>query len=175
MFWDGYVIYQTKDLKAIKTKNFKDVYNRLKSGLENIINSKTAKYFDNFCYILFRDRLLVPGDNTQGRLKTVVTLCFKDEEVDGIINRFKNDFLTRYVDKIGRHDEYFTMQMYKKLQPIEIQYFNSEMKFEKTSPIARRFYTSFTREGLVLLPDKVHTYIFNKKKETRPHSNPVFL
>jgi len=88
-------------------------------------------------------------------------MCFKEEEVEGIISKFKPDFLTRYVSKISNHEQYFTMQMFRQEQPIEVQYYSPEMNFDKSTPTPKRFYTKFTKEGLIMSPEKV-LFIYKK-------------
>ena len=51
--------------------------------------------------------------------------------------------------------------MFRQEQPIEVQYYSPEMNFDKSTPTPKRFYTKFTKEGLIMSPEKV-LFIYKK-------------
>ena len=140
----------TSQFNEIHTQNYKDIYNKLKPKIDNLISLKTTDFFQEFCILAFRKKLMIEGDYSSAKINTAVIMCLKPDETEQIIKRFKTEFLNFLTNSIDQSDELLALQQFQENQPLQVQFYDPALDLSSPSADLPNFYTSFSDQGLVL-------------------------
>jgi len=124
----------------------------------NILRPKVELYakkygtndFNKYCFFAFRQKFRDNFKPSLGKIFTVVIFCLDQDYPDQVLNKFSTDFINSYESAIVEEKDFNKIQNYRLKQNIMIQYYDVTAKISVDNPVLPNFYTSFSKEGLVL-------------------------
>ena len=150
LFWDGIVIYRSHEFKFIKTPIFKAIFEKLKPGLETIIQSKGSREFQNSCYTFVKMKHKIPGDYKTIIRTQLVVACFKSSETENIKEKFYKKFINYHSVAVKEEKQLLKLQRYQLGLQIQLQYWDNDITFDNTNPVAKKYYSVITPQGFTL-------------------------
>lgn len=124
--------------------------------------------------LLFRKQLKIPGNYHTPYGFQVVSLYFEEKNKDDM-HSFQKLFMERYMKKILTEKNFLKLQQLKKNQPVYVQHFNTNMKYNEQNPQAENFYMSLAKNGLIFNSEKLssptttkHSFRFSQLLSCRP-------
>lgn len=154
---DGIILFDNLPFFAhIKNEIYKDVLSNFKPKILKFAHKYGSEKFDKFCFFAFRKKYKDEKEKGLGKMWTTVTMCLNQDTPDAALEKFSTDFKKNYSEFVFKERQYMKVQNYRLSQNIEIQYYDPLAKIDLKDPEVPDFYTSFSKEGLVLNKDVNH-------------------
>lgn len=146
-----------EEFAHIKTKQYKEVTNKIQPKIVRLAKNKGLEYFTKYCFFALREKLKVPTNKNEGKIITSTIFCMNKETPDPALEKFYNDFNNNYSDEVYDENDFNKIQRYRKSQIIDLQYYTGMGKKADEGEIPD-FYSAFGPEGMVM----------NKSKDQKP-------
>jgi len=124
--------------------------NNLRPKIELFARKFGIEKFNKYCFFSFRKKLKDNQKPQLGQIFTSVIFCLDQNYSSEILKKFSYDFIKYYELAIFNEKDFNKIQQYRLKQNIMIQYYDPSEKLSSEYPRLPNFYTSFTKEGLVL-------------------------
>ena len=134
--------------------------------LEKFTHEFGEESFNKFCIIGFKYQLKNKNNVDEGKDYLAILICLKKDTNREVIFKFKKEIKEKYQKAIFNSNNYFNLQSYNLNENHSMQFYehylniNSFKKTESQKPGLSKYFTSFTKEGIVM----------NKMKDFMPNS-----
>lgn len=151
---DGIVLFDNLDyFNKIQSEIYNDIMTLLKPKIMRYAERLGKESFNKYCFFAFRLKYQDHKIKQLGKIYTAVIFCLNRDTTDEVLSKFTENFTRFYTEKIINEKNLMKIQNYRLKQNIQIQYYDPMEKINSENPKLPNFYTSFSKQGLVLNED----------------------
>lgn len=149
------MLYENIDyFDKIQSEIYSDVITYLKPKVMKYANTYGIEKFNKYCSSALRSKYIDKKVKSLGKIMTSIIFCLSDDTTEERIKNFNYDFIVYYTNTLVNEKNLMKIQNYRLKQNIQIQYYDPMEKINIENPKLPNFFTSFSKEGLVLNEDK---------------------
>ncbi len=122
----------------------------LRPKIELFAKREGIEDFNKYCFFTFRRKLRDIENPSLGLIISSVIFCLDKSYPQEILSKFSKDFTSKYTSAVINENDLNKVQQYRLKQNIMIQYYDPVQSISTDNPQLPNFWTSFSKEGLVL-------------------------
>lgn len=170
MFLDGVILFdELSFFLKVKTLDYQDIMNKFRPRIERFAEIYGIQKFNKYCFFSINNAWKDSDNKNKGKEFSSYVFCLPEESADEeTLKKFPEDFRQNYSRAIVETKDLLDLQQYRLKQNIQIQYYEPHITLadiqSQSSSTGQSllngklptYYSSFSKEGLVMNLDSTH-------------------